>query len=57
LDALDRIDVGLLNIVEGRGAIVVGRVLFGVDAIYGAGIDEGGVLHPDAGPGNDVSKS
>jgi hypothetical protein len=25
-----------------------------VDAIYGAGIDAGGVLHPDAGLGNDV---
>src|ERR1700694_27953 len=53
--ALDGIDVELRDFIEAGTAIVVGHALLGVDAIYGAGIDAGGVLHPDAGLGNDVS--
>src|SRR5437773_8784870 len=52
--ALDGIDVELRDFIEDGTAIIVGRALLGVDAIYGAGIDAGGVLHPDAGLGNDV---
>ncbi len=54
VDALDGINVELRDFVEAGTAIIVGRALLGVDAIYGAGIDAGGVLHPDAGLGNDV---
>jgi hypothetical protein len=54
VDALDGIDVELRDFIEAGTAIIVGRALLGVDAIYGAGIDAGGVLHPDAGLGNDV---
>jgi hypothetical protein len=52
--ALDAIDVELRDFIEAGTAIIVGRVLLGVDAVYGAGIDAGGVLHPDAGLSNDV---
>ena len=54
VDALDGIDVELRDFIEAGTAIIVGRALLGVDAIYGASIDAGGVLHPDAGLGNDV---
>jgi len=53
--ALDGIDVELRHFIEAGKAIIVGRAFLGMDAIYGAGIDAGGVLHPDAGLGNDVS--
>jgi hypothetical protein len=35
-------------------AVVIGRVLLGVDAIYGTGIDAGSVFGADAGFGNDI---
>src|SRR6476660_3122736 len=54
VDALDGIDVELRDFIEAGTAIIIGSALLGVDAIYGAGIDAGGVLHPDAGLGNDV---
>jgi len=54
VDALDGIDVELRDFIEAGTAIIVGRAFLGVDAIYGTGIDAGGVLHPDAGLGNDV---
>ena len=54
VDALDGIDVELRDFIEAGTAIIVGRALLGVDAIYGASIDAGGVLHPDTGLGNDV---
>jgi hypothetical protein len=53
--ALDGIDVELRHFIEAGKAIIVGRAFLGMDAIYGAGIDAGGVVHPDAGLGNDVS--
>jgi hypothetical protein len=39
VDALDGIDVELRDFIEAGTAIIVGRALLGVDAIYGAGID------------------
>jgi hypothetical protein len=41
--------------VECGAAVVMGRilVLLGVDAIYGTGVDAGGIFGPDAGFGND----
>ena len=54
IDALHRIDVELWNFVEWRPAIVVGRVLLGLNAIHGAGIDARGVLDPDARFGDNV---
>src|SRR6266849_2114695 len=54
IDALYGIDVELRDIIEARTAIVIGRVLLRVDAIYRAGIDAGGVLYSDTGFGNDV---
>jgi hypothetical protein len=53
IDALHRIDVELRDFLEARTAIIVRCVLLRVDAIYGAGIDAGGVLYSDAGFGND----
>jgi len=44
IDTLDRIDVELRDFFEARSAVVVGCVLLGVDAIYGAGIDAGGIF-------------
>src|SRR5207237_10194429 len=52
--ALDRINVKLRDFVECWPTVVVGRVLLGVNAIYGAGVDTSGVVHPDAGLGNDI---
>jgi hypothetical protein len=43
------INVKLRDFVECGATVVVGRVLLGVDAIYGAGVDAGGVLHPMQG--------
>ena len=54
VDALDGIDVELRDFIEVGTAIIVGRAFLWVDAIYGAGIDAGGVLYSDAGLGNDV---
>jgi len=44
----------LWNFVEALTAIVVGRAFLEVDAIYGTGVDAGGVLCPDAEFGNDI---
>ena len=55
IDAFHGIDVQLLDFLEAGAAVVVGGVLFGVDAIDGTGIDTGSVFRPDAGFGNDVS--
>ncbi len=52
--ALDGIDVELRDLIERGTAVVIGRVLLGMDAIDGAGIDASGVLHPDAGLGDNV---
>ena len=49
IDAFHGINVELGNVVECCSAVVIGRVLLGVYAIHGAGIDAGGVLRPDAG--------
>src|SRR5207249_1352852 len=54
INALHGVNVKLRDFLECWPAVVVGRVLLGVDAIYGAGIDAGGVLHPNAGLGNDI---
>ena len=53
IDAFHGINVELGNAVECWAAIVIGRVLLGVDAIYGTGVDAGGVFGSDAGFGND----
>src|SRR5437016_8906419 len=45
IDALHGVNVKLRDFVECWPTVVVGRVLLGVDAIYGARIDAGGVLH------------
>src|SRR5216684_1408594 len=47
-------EVPLGHLVECWPAIVIGRVLLGVDAIYGTGIDASGVFRSDAGFGNDI---
>jgi len=54
IDAFHGIDVELGNTVERSAAVVIGRVLLGVDAIYGTGVDAGGVFGSDAGFGNDI---
>ena len=54
IDAFHGINVELGNVVEGCPSVVIGRVLLRVYAIYGAGIDTGRVLYPDAGFGNDI---
>ena len=54
IDAFHRINVELGNVVECGTAVVIGRVLLGVDAIYGTGVDAGGVFGSDAGFGNDI---
>src|SRR5580704_18716983 len=54
IDAFHWINVELGNFVECGPPVVIGRVLLGVYAIHGTGIDAGGVLCPDAGFGNDI---
>src|SRR5690242_799879 len=54
VDALYGIDVELWNLVECRTTVIVCRVLLGVNAVNGAGIDASSVLGPDAGFGNNV---
>jgi hypothetical protein len=54
VDALDGIDVELRDFIEAGTGIIVGRALLGVDAIYGTGINAGGVFRSDAGFGNDI---
>ena len=52
IDAFYGIDVKLRDLIEARTGVVIRRVLLRVDAIYGAGIDAGGVFCPDARFGN-----
>src|SRR5262249_8936104 len=40
--------------VERGPAVVIGRVLLGVDAIYGTGVHASRVFRSDAGFGNDI---
>jgi hypothetical protein len=54
IDAFHRINVELGNVVERRTTVVISRVLLGVDAIHGTGVDAGGVFGSDAGFGNDI---
>ena len=54
IDAFHRINIELGNVVERRTTVVLRRVLLGVDAIYGTGVDAGGVFGSDAGFGNNV---
>ena len=54
INAFHRINVELRNAVECGPTIVISRVLLGVDAIYGTGVDAGGVFRFDAGFGNDI---
>jgi len=54
IDAFHRINVELGNVVERRTTVVISRVLLGVDAIYGTGVDAGGVFGSDAGFGDNV---
>ena len=49
IDALHGINVELRNVVECWPAVVIGRVFLGVDAVYGAGVDAGGVFRPMQG--------
>src|SRR5689334_18162709 len=44
IDAFHRINVELGNGIECGATVVIGRVLLGVDAIYGTGVDAGGVF-------------
>ena len=53
IDAFHRVNIELGNAIECRPAVVIRRVLLGVDAIYGTGVDAGGVFGSDAGFGND----
>ena len=53
IDAFHGINVELGNVVEYGAAVVIGRILLGVDAINGTGVDAGGIFGPDAGFGND----
>ncbi len=54
IDAFHRINVELWNVVECGAAVVIGRILLGMDAIHRTGIDAGGVFGPDAGLSNDI---
>ena len=54
IDAFHGINVELGNALEWWAAVVIGRVLLGVDAIYGTGVNAGGVFRSDAGFGNDI---
>src|SRR5437879_12558830 len=54
IDAFHRINVELGNAVECGATVVISRVLLGVDAIYGTGIDAGSVFGSDTGFGNDI---
>jgi hypothetical protein len=53
IDAFHRIDVELGDCIEPGTTVIIGCLFFWVNAIYGAGIDAGGVLYPDAGFRND----
>ena len=44
----------LRYLIEARTNVAMGRVFLGVDAIYGAGSDAGGVFCSDARFGDDV---
>ena len=54
INTLHRVNVELGHIVECGTAVVISRILLGVDAIYGTGVDAGGVFRSDAGFGNDL---
>jgi hypothetical protein len=54
IDAFHGINVELWNVVECGATVVIGRILLGMDAIHGTGIDARGVFGPDAGFGNDI---
>jgi hypothetical protein len=54
VDTLHRINIELRDFLEARTAVLIRRVLLGMDAINGAGIDASAVLQPDAGFGNDI---
>jgi hypothetical protein len=54
IDTLHWIDVELRDFFKAGAAILIGRVLLGMDAIYRAGINTGSILDPDAGFGNDI---
>jgi hypothetical protein len=54
IDAFHRINVELGNTVECGTTVVVVRVLLGVDAVYGTGVNAGCVFRSDAGFGNDI---
>jgi hypothetical protein len=49
IDAFHRVNVELWNVVECWATVVIGRVLLGVDAIYGTGVNAGGVFVPMQG--------
>src|SRR5579864_5582059 len=54
IDAFHRINVELGNTVECGATVVISCVLLRVNAIYGTGVDTGGVFGSDAGLGNDI---
>ena len=47
-------EISLRYLIEARTNVAMGRVFLGVDAIYGAGSDAGGVFCSDARFGDDV---
>ena len=49
INALDGINVELLNFIEGRTAILIAGVLLRVDAVHRTSIYTGGIFDPDAG--------
>src|SRR5262249_41034564 len=55
VNALDRINVKLLNRIEGGTAILVTSALLWVNAIYRTGIHAGGILHSNTGLCNHIS--
>ena len=57
IDTLHPVNVELRKGVECGTAVVIGRILLGVDAIYRTGIDAGGVFGSDAGFGNSIGQA
>src|SRR5215469_16575364 len=49
VDALDRVNEELVNLLKARATVLVMKVLLGMDAVHGAGIHAGRVFNPDTG--------
>src|SRR5262249_253281 len=57
IDALDRVDVQLWNVVETGTTVLIAGVLLRVNAVHRTSIHAGGIFYPDAGLSNHISHS